>query len=74
MSPKNRRIVHGYIKYDKGCDAPKPQVRRAGLAEGLADEVEARAVSMHLSTSKYCKIILTQWIESGKKLTLQERK
>jgi len=34
----------------------------------------ARAESMHLSTSKYCKIILKQWMESGKKLPLQERK
>jgi hypothetical protein len=30
--------------------------------------------SMHLSTSKYCKVILTEWLNSGKKLTLQEKK
>ena len=38
----------------------------------MADELEARANSMHLSTSKYCTIILAQWLESGKKLELRE--
>jgi len=40
----------------------------------MADELEKRANSMHLSTSKYCKVILTQWLESGERLTLQENK
>ena len=31
------------------------------------------ANSMHISTSKYCKLILMNWIEGGKKLTLEER-
>jgi len=39
----------------------------------LADELEKRASSMYISTSKYCKLILTQWIDSGKKLKLAER-
>lgn len=39
----------------------------------IADELEKRAGSMHISTSKYCKIILTRWLESGKKLKLEER-
>ena len=38
----------------------------------MADELEARASSMHISTSKYCKLILMDWIEDGKKLKLQE--
>ena len=38
----------------------------------MADELEKRAQSMHLSTSKYCKVILQQWLDSGKKLKLQE--
>ena len=38
----------------------------------LAKEIERRAASMQLSTGAYCKIILGQWIESGKKLKLQE--
>ena len=38
----------------------------------MADELEKRAHSMHLSTSKYCKVILAEWIKSGKKLKLQE--
>ena len=44
------------------------------MAKDMADELEKRANSMHLSTSKYCKVILTQWMDSGKKLMLQEKK
>ena len=44
------------------------------MTKDIADELEQRANSMHLSTSKYCKVILTQWLNSGKKLTLQEKK
>ena len=40
----------------------------------MADELERRSRSMHISKSKYTKIILQQWIDSGKKLTLQEKK
>jgi len=39
----------------------------------MAEQLEARAESMHLSVSKYCKLILTQWMESNKKLKLQEQ-
>ena len=42
------------------------------MSEKMADELEKRAESMHLSTGKYCKIILAQWLDSGKKLKLQE--
>jgi len=38
----------------------------------MADELEERANSMHISTSKYCKLILMDWISSNKKLKLQE--
>ncbi len=38
----------------------------------MADELETRASSMHISKSKYCKIVLQKWIDSGKKLTLSE--
>ncbi|MDF7800636.1 hypothetical protein P4B35_00325 [Pontiellaceae bacterium B12227] len=44
------------------------------MSKEMADELEKRADSMHLSTSKYCKVILTEWLSSGKKLTLQEKK
>ena len=44
------------------------------MSEEIANELERRANSMHLSTSKYCKVILTDWLNSGKKLTLQEKK
>ena len=42
------------------------------MKTGMADEIEKRAKSMHLSTGKYCKLILTRWIDSGKKLKLEE--
>jgi len=42
------------------------------MSKKMADELESRANSMHLSVSKYSKIILGQWLESGKKLKLQE--
>ena len=38
----------------------------------MADELEKRANSMHLSVSKYCKVILSEWLKSGKKLQLKE--
>lgn len=39
----------------------------------MADDLISRAESMHLSVSKYCKIILQQWVESGNKLNLMEK-
>lgn len=39
----------------------------------MSDDLTKRAESMHLSVSKYCKIILQQWIDSGKKLNLTEK-
>lgn len=42
------------------------------MDKGTADELERRAKSMHLSVSKYCKVVLIEWIESGKKLKLRE--
>ena len=39
----------------------------------IATELEKRAESMHISTSKYCKIILQKWLDSGQKLTLSEK-
>ena len=38
----------------------------------VAKELERRAASMQLSTGAYCKIILGQWLSSGKKLQLKE--
>ena len=42
------------------------------LPEEMVNELERRASSMHISTSKYCKIILQQWLDSGNRLTLSE--
>ena len=42
------------------------------MSKKMADELERRSSSMHISKSKYCKIILQQWLDSGKKLTLSE--
>ena len=43
------------------------------MCKKMADELEARAASMHISKSKYCKVVLQQWIDSGKKLKLGEK-
>lgn len=43
------------------------------MPKEMADELERRAASMRLSTSAYCKIILGEWVRSGKKLTLTEK-
>lgn len=44
------------------------------MPKKMADEIEKRASSMHLTTSNYCKIILGQWMDSGQTLTLEENK
>ena len=38
----------------------------------MADEIERRAKSMQISTGAYCKIILGQWIESGRAVRVVE--
>jgi len=43
------------------------------MPAAMAAELENRADSMHISKSKYCKIILRQWMDSGKKLSLGEK-
>jgi len=43
------------------------------MKKEVADELERRAKSMQLSTSAYCKIILKQWLDSGKKMQLKEK-
>ena len=42
------------------------------MKKDMANELERRAKSMQLSTGAYCKIILGQWLDSGKKLQLKE--
>ena len=42
------------------------------MSKAMAKDLEKRAKSMHISVSKYSKLILQQWIDSGKKLTLSE--
>jgi hypothetical protein len=43
------------------------------MKQEMADELERRAASMHLSVSEYCKLILIDWIKNGKKLRLLEK-
>ena len=43
------------------------------ITQEMADQLGERASSMHLSTSKYCKIIFAEWLSSGKKLKLSEK-
>ena len=46
---------------------------RVNMKEEMADELERRAGSMHLSTSEYVILILMHWPESGEKVQLQEQ-
>ncbi len=39
----------------------------------MATKLEDQAQSMQLSTSQYCRLVLTKWLESGKKLELKEK-
>lgn len=43
------------------------------MSDKMANDIEKRAESMHISTSKYCKIVLQQWIDSKQKLSLGEK-
>ncbi len=43
------------------------------MCKKMADELEQRSSSMHISKSKYCKIVLSEWMKSGKKLKLEEK-
>ena len=43
------------------------------MSKEMAENLEARADSMHISKSKYCKIILQQWLDSDNRLTLAEK-
>lgn len=72
------------VKPDKVCDkkgrylmATNPigkgtKTIGINMNKKMANELEKRSSSMHISKSKYCKIILQQWLDSGKKLTLSE--
>ena len=42
------------------------------MQKEMADEIEKRADSMHISTAKYCKLVLSDWLASGRKLKLEE--
>jgi hypothetical protein len=43
------------------------------MTKEMSDQLEVRANSMHISTSKYCKIIFRQWLDSGGTLKLSEK-
>jgi len=43
------------------------------MSSKMAGDLEKRANSMHISVSKYCKLILQQWLDSGSKLNLTEK-
>ncbi len=39
----------------------------------VAEKLEQQAQSMHLSTSQYCRLVLSKWLESGNRLELKEK-
>jgi hypothetical protein len=56
-----------------GCSSEGNQTIGINMEDKMADDLEKRANSMHISKSKYCKIVLGEWLKSGKKLTLNEK-
>lgn len=44
------------------------------MPDEMAQELEKRAQSIHISKSQYCKLVFQQWIDSGKQLMLTEEK
>ncbi len=42
------------------------------MTKTMAEHLEKLSNSMHISKSKYCKIVLQQWLDSGNKMTLSE--
>ena len=56
----------------KKLTTPSAQTIGINMQAKMAAELERRAKSMHISTGKYCRIILQQWLDSGKKMTLSE--
>ncbi len=42
------------------------------MSTEMAEEVERRAKSMRLTTSTYCRLIITKWMDSGKEMKLEE--
>jgi len=76
---KNHRVtVNTIFKKGKGIMATNPigkgtKTIGINMDAKLVDELEQRARSMHISLSKYCKIVLIRWADSGKKLRLEER-
>jgi len=75
----HRKIII-FSKFTKGITMATNPIGKGTKTIGInmnkkmADELEKRANSMLISKSKYCKIILQQWLDSGKKLTLSEQK
>ncbi len=43
------------------------------MPKKMADDLQERASSMHLSLSKYCTLILNDWIASGNLLKIEEQ-
>ena len=43
------------------------------MRKAMAEELEARARSMYLDTSKYTELVLSDWLASGQQLELAEQ-
>jgi len=69
--------MNNYVEDDKMAKttkkkAPKCKTIGINVKSEFADEIEKRASSMFFSTSKYCKVILMNWLDSDEKLMLEE--
>ena len=43
------------------------------LPKKRGDEIAKRAAAIHISKSKYCQLALTDWLNNGGKLSIQEK-
>ena len=48
------------------------QIIQITVHKDLAEKIEERATDLAFLNSEYCRLILTNWIKSGKSLTITE--
>ena len=69
----SKKEKKGVFFMKKGKSKKEAKTVGINMQEDMANDLEKRAKSINLSTSAYCRVILQQWLDSGKKLVLQER-
>ena len=52
--------------------SPNTEILSIAIPTKVVAELKRRAKAMDIAKSTYCKLVLMQWLASGKKLTLSE--